>query len=1313
MNINTNKDIHPYASLHNHTDYSNLKLIDCINKVPDLIDYAYTLGVKGLAITDHDTLSAHVKALQYVKNKKKNNEMLDFKLILGNEIYISREGLTAETHQVGEKFYHCILLAKDAEGHKQLRRLSSRAWSRSYIRAIRRTPTYISDLQEIVGENPGHLICTTACLGSYPGTMFTSKAEDYEQKIEDYNNTMYDIFGKDYFIEIQPGRQRDQIDYNKYMITEYRNKYPFVITTDAHYLTKEERSLHSDFLRSKPGSESREVDSFYGYTYEMSSAEIYDLVKDYISLDTLNKMFDNTITILNEIEEYDLGHVQLVPKIKYEWENRNQKAFAKLKFQIDNAEKQYPNLKRYFQDDIDEADHYLALQIAEGYYSDKIVPAEKYLERLDLELYHIHAISENLGQPLSDYFVTMSKIIDLVWGAGDSLVGVGRGSGVGSLVNYLLGITQLDPLQQELEMPFWRFMHESRPELPDIDFDTEANKRLKIFNAVQSYFNSINSEVINVCTFTTLGAKSAIKLAAKSLDVADTTANYLASMVPSERGKNWTLNECMFGDDEHSKINGFVTEMNKNKDLWNLANRTEGLIVNLGVHASGVLVLNGTITDHNSVMKTSSDVVVTAWELHDSEYCGGLKYDFLTIAALDKIRTCMNLLLENEKMKWFGTLKETYNHYLLPIRLDYHNPKIWELIDSGSITECFQFDTTVGSKAIRVIKPSSLKDLAAGNSIMRLMTEGRGVEQPLDIYVRHKIDITEWYKEMQEANLNTEEQKLMRFYLEKVYGVAGSQELVMMLSMDPHIANFTIVEANKLRKGIAKKKPELIEAIKKTFFEKGLAAGTREVLLDYVWDKQISMSLGYSFSDLHTTAYSTIALQEASLVYNYSDLYWKCSCLSVDADAIDTSDYEFLIENNIMEEESEEDEDDKKKSSKINYDKIASAIGKFSKEVNIVAPNINKSKIGFEPDVENNAIIFGLKGISKIGDNVIAEIMMRRPFASLNDFVEKMQNNGKKLISIDRVVFLIKSGCFDALEGLPREKIMENFLLKQLTKRETVDMKNAITLIRKGFIPTDPYKVSKGAYLLGRYFGRHKDGNGYFILDKDPSAMQEVWCEKFYTGKVYDLDGSKKVLASEWESFVLPHKLILKKYISDNKKELAEKLYQMDLQEIKNKYAKGDILQWELDSLNFYHSGHPLLNTGAPVEYEDINTIPSGDNEGFWGGYNTLKYKLHTIIGTVLTKNKSQCILSLSTPTGVIKVKLYKQQYAKYAQKIENSSGKLVQEAFTEKGTHLCIIGIKRDELFIPKVYKETRCSPIMKINLDENNKFIDFEEKL
>lgn len=522
-----------YASLHCHTSYSNLKLIDSINKVEDLIDYGYDLGLHAIAITDHDCLTSHIQAIEYFEKKYKDKP---YKLVLGNEIYISREGLTEENHQQGEKFYHCILLAKDAIGHEQLRELSTIAWrDRGYYRVIMRTPTYLSDIERVVGANPGHLICTTACLGSYPGVKF--KWGEYDA-IDGYLEKMEEMFGEDFFIELQPSEHEDQRLYNRHMVVNYWDKYNFTVATDAHYLKKEERRLHKEFLNSKESDGNREVDEFYSSAYLMSAKEVFR----YMSLDFREEkiltMFENSIKMADRCTTYSLLHDQIVPKIQYEWNKRDEDAFYRFAMLMEQYN--FTSLDKYLAVGANEADKYLAYLIGEGFMRRLYKGADRnygeYFARLNEELYHINAISETRKQPLSDYFNTMNKIIDLIWTDGDSLIGPGRGSACGSLINYLLGITQLDPLRQELPLPFWRFMNESRPDLPDIDIDSESMRRGRILLALKKYFNSMNSEVINVCTVGTIKTKSAIRTAGRGLDIEDTVINYIVSLVPTERG---------------------------------------------------------------------------------------------------------------------------------------------------------------------------------------------------------------------------------------------------------------------------------------------------------------------------------------------------------------------------------------------------------------------------------------------------------------------------------------------------------------------------------------------------------------------------------------------------------------------------------------------------------------------------------------------------------------------------------------------------------------------------------------------------------
>ena len=809
---------------------------------------------------------------------------------------------------------------------------------------------------------------------------------------------------------------------------------------------------------------------------------------------------------------------------------------------------------------------------------------------------------------------------------------------------------------------------------------------------------------MNVCTVGTLGTKSAIRTAGKGLNIDDTIVNYIVSLVPNERGKDWTLDQCTIGDEEHKPIPQFITQMKQYPDIWNLSKRIEGLVTNLSVHASGVLIINGKITDHNSVMKTSRGVKVTAWDLHDSEECGALKYDFLTVEAIDKIRTCMNLLLEDGLMEWQGSLKETYDKYLLPANLDYTNPDMWKMAAEGKILELFQMDTAQGSKAVKLIKPSSIKDLAAGNSIMRLMCDG---EQPLDIFARHKHNINDWYAEMDAAGLNAEEQTLLRKYLDGVYGVAGSQELVMLLSMDPHISNFTVPEANKLRKGIAKKKPEVIEEVRQLFFKKGSECGTREQLLNYIWEKQIGLSLGYSFSDLHTVAYSTIALQEMNLSYRFPAIYWGCACLTVNANAVNEGDYENLLEDEIIEIT---DDEDKKKKSKVSYDKVVSAIERFKKNLTIVSPDINKSKMGFVPDVKNNSIIYGIKGINLVGDDIVKEIIVRRPYTSVSDFVEKMRDGSKTLIAKNKVINLIKAGCFDALENKSRYEILKDYIGSLVERKKTLTVTNFNRLIDYKMVPND-LRFERNCYKFTKEARKRKDGNGFYNLDDE--VLVDWYIENVGKQPLF-IDGMNKIRMAEWDNYYSNAMNKVRTWLANNKETLIDQMYSYEFNQEWNKYCLGDQLQWELDSLNFYHSGHPLANAEIPYDIEDVNDVHEYDYDGFWtiNGEQVPKLRLHTIAGTVLVKDKKPCIVLLSTPDGVVKVKIYKTQFAKYDKEIKDEEGNVIEESYLEKGNHLLITGVMRDGMFIPKVYKNSKMLPIQKIVLDSNNKFVELQVK-
>lgn len=478
-----------YASLHCHSEYSNLKIIDSTNRYGRMVDYAWDIGLSSVAMTEHDCISGSLKYIRTYKKKLEKEwlklhegeelpsyqemaEELDFKPILGNEIYLTEEGLSSENMSNGH-FWHLVLLAKDEEGFRQLKQLSSAAWQRAWFKAILRTPTYPSDLFKFV--QGGHLVASTACLGGFAAWCWKqielSKQDAaidmqfYYDKLDSHLAAMTELFGEgNFYIELQPNEGfygQEQNDYNQFMIERYWGVYPFIFSTDAHYLNADEREIHKAFLNSK-SSNDREVDSFYRYAYIMSQDEVRELMP-YVDDDRFMEMVNNTKKIANMCSFYDIEQPKVIAKVEYEHYDEYEED---LDFFDEVTQETYPYLYHYLYGE-SEADRYLGRLIAHGFVH-KYEPSwnmDVYLDRLEEELWTIKTISDNINQPMSDYFITMSKMVDLMWDAG-SLVGPSRGSAGAMLLNYLVDITQMNPI--ELDLPFvWRFMHPSRPDYPD------------------------------------------------------------------------------------------------------------------------------------------------------------------------------------------------------------------------------------------------------------------------------------------------------------------------------------------------------------------------------------------------------------------------------------------------------------------------------------------------------------------------------------------------------------------------------------------------------------------------------------------------------------------------------------------------------------------------------------------------------------------------------------------------------------------------------------------------------------------------------
>ena len=418
--------------LHSHTEYSNIRLLDSTNKPELLIDRAIELGMAGICITDHEALCGHIRINKYAQKIKEEHP--DFKIGLGNEIYLVDE-------RPSDRHYHFILIAKDSIGHKQLRRLSSRAWmNKYYAKGLERVDTLKSDIEEILANEKGHLIASTACLGGELDVQVL-KLVDCEQtgdkdgaaaahnNIVDFILWCKKMFGDDFYLECQPACSKEQITVNKRFISIAKCfNLKMIVTTDAHYLKKEDRFVHKAYLNSKQAE--REVDSFYEYCYLQTNEEIKDhLSQSEYTEDFVEEMFKNSLEIYDKIEEYSLLHSQQIPKVEvndYEKKEINQ---------LDDEIKEYKELTRMYNSN-SKVERYWINQCVDKL-KEKNIFNKKYLDELEEEAEVKTIIGQKLDTNMFQYPVLLQHYIDLIWECG-SPIGVGRGSACSALNHYLL-----------------------------------------------------------------------------------------------------------------------------------------------------------------------------------------------------------------------------------------------------------------------------------------------------------------------------------------------------------------------------------------------------------------------------------------------------------------------------------------------------------------------------------------------------------------------------------------------------------------------------------------------------------------------------------------------------------------------------------------------------------------------------------------------------------------------------------------------------------------------------------------------------------
>lgn len=355
-------------------------------------------------------------------------------------------------------------------------------------------------------------------------------------------------------------------------------------------------------------------------------------------------------------------------------------------------------------------------------------------------------------------------------------------------------------------------------------------------------------------------------------------------------------------------------------------------------------------------------------------------------------------------------------------------------------------------------------------------------------------------------------------------------------------------------------------------------------------------------------------------------------------------------------------------------------------------PDINKSDLIFKPEEERNAIIYGLKGITRISDSLIKDITKNRPFLSIKDFLEKVKCNKIQVLS------LLKSGAFDSICG-DRTKAMDNYIDLITDKKKRITMQNMSMLVNKDLIPKE-LAIQKRLFNFNKYLKGFKK-NDYYILDK---FSFDFFTKLFDEEELYDIevngDSSRaKIRVKTWDKIYKTATEPMKNYMKEHQQEFLESLNSQLIKENKEKYAEGNISRWEMDSLSFYYHEHELSKLKKEVYgISDYSSLPEAPNteKSFKTkeGKDIPIFKITRIAGTIIDKNKIKSEITLLTPDSVVCVKIWKNQFAKWDKQIAENDKEgvkhIIEKSWFTKGNKMIITGFRRGDNFVPKIYKST-----------------------
>ena len=466
------------------------------------------------------------------------------------------------------------------------------------------------------------------------------------------------------------------------------------------------------------------------------------------------------------------------------------------------------------------------------------------------------------------------------------------------------------------------------------------------------------------------------------------------------------------------------------------------------------------------------------------------------------------------------------------------------------------------------------------------------------------------------------------------------------------------------------------------------------------------MRITDAFSKNHSLPYSFVGIQSIFLSTNFNSIYWNTACLIVNSGGLDQ---EAEIESGVDLEDFEEEHDNKKKTVATDYGKVAKAIGDIrAAGINVSLADINNSKFGFAPDVKNNKILFGLKGMLNVSDDIIHEIIKNRPYVSIKDFYNRVKPKKQTMIS------LIKGGAFDELED--RKFAMAWYIWETCSKKNRITLQNMPGLIKYNLLPKD----TEEQVLAGRIY----EFNRYLkLICKYDSTKYKLdirainFIEELNKDDLFIPDGNDIYInIKSWDKVYQDWMNVFRNWINENKENILTALNTEIFKEDWDKYAKGTISAWEMEVLCFYYHEHELANINRyKYGFSDFSSMPEEpvvDRTIERGGKEIKLYKLYKICGTCIAKNKTKGTVALLTTDGVVNVKFRKEYFSLFDKQISerqpDGTKKVVEKSWFNRGSMIIVMGIRSGDDFISKKYTSSSSHQLYKIlDIDKDGDLI------